>query len=151
MRGKVIDKEKIQKAQELKRQGVPYRQIANELGISLGAVAANTKVIDIPTRTAQKYPENFTKEEPIQQPRIIYPDHRRPFRFEQTLTVKRPKRQRTAEELREHYKQIDYYKEQAMRQLREFYRLLDEGSFTEAENTRQKEQEAWRKFNELLS
>ena len=151
MRGKVIDKEKIQKAQELKRQGVPYRQIANELGISLGAVAANTKGIDIPTRIAQKYPENLTEEEPIQQPRIIYPDHRRPFRFEQTLTGKRPKRQRTAEELRGHYKQIDYYKEQAMRQLREFYRLLDEGSFTEAENTRQKEQEAWRKFNELLS
>ncbi len=151
MRGRIIDKEKIQKAQELKRQGVPYRQIANELGISLGAVAANTKAIDIPTRTAQKYPENLTEEEPIQQPRIIYPDHRRPFRFEQTLTGKRPKRQRTAEELREHYKQIDYYKEQAMRQLREFHRLLEEGTLAEAEDACQKQQQAWRKVNEVLS
>ena len=151
MRGKIIDKEKIQKAQELKRQGVPYRQIANELGISLGAVAANTKVIDIPTRTAQKYPENLTEEEPIQQPRIIYPDHRRPFRFEQTLTVIRPKRQRTAEELREHYKQIDYYKKQALEQIKEFYRLLDEGTPAEAEVALKTQQEACRKFYDLLS
>jgi len=149
MRGKIIDKEKIQKAQELKRQGVPYRQIANELGISLGAVAANTKVIDIPTRTAQKYPENLTKEEPVQQPQVITPPHRRPFKFE--LGVVSPKRQRTAEELLEHYQQIDYYKKQALEQIKEFHRLLDEGTPAEAEVALKKQQEAIRKFNELLS
>ena len=149
MRGKIIDKEKIQKAQELKRRGVPYRQIANELGISLGAVAANTKVIDIPTRTAQKYPENLTEEEPVQQPKIITPPHRRPFKFE--LGVVRPKRQRTAEELLEHYQQIDYFKEQALEQIKEFHRLLDEGTSAEAEVAFKKQQEALRKVNELLS
>ena len=149
MRGKIIDKEKIQKAQELKRQGVPYRQIANELGISLGAVAANTKGIDIPTRIAQKYPENLTEEEPVQQPQVITPPHRRPFKFE--LGVVSPKRQRTAEELLEHYHQIDYYKKQALEQIKEFYRLLDEGTPAEAEVALAKEQEAFRKLNELLS
>jgi len=57
MRGKVIDKEKIQKAKELKRQGVPYRQIANELGISLAAIAENTKEVKAPERATRKYPE----------------------------------------------------------------------------------------------
>ena len=147
MRGKAIDKEKIQKAKELKRRGVPYRQIANELGISLGAVAANTKVIDIPTRTAQKYPENLTEEEPTRQPLIITLPHRRPFKFE--LGVARPKREKTADELRDYYKQKNYYKEQALEQIKEFHRVLREGTSAEAEVAFKKQQEALRKFDDL--
>ncbi|MBA7474503.1 hypothetical protein ES707_09857 [subsurface metagenome] len=148
MRGKALSTKKIQRAKELKRQGVPYRDIANKLGISLGAIAANTKDIAAPTRATHKYSECVAQEE-LEQPQIITPPHRRPFKFE--LGVVRPKRQRTAEELREHYQQIDYYKEQALEQLKEFHRLLDEGTPAEAEVALEKQQEAFRKVNELLS
>ncbi|GAH59418.1 unnamed protein product, partial [marine sediment metagenome] len=94
-----------------------------------------------------KYSERVAQEE-REQPQIITPPHRR-LKFE--LGVVRPKRQKTAEELRVHYKQIDYYKDQALKLTKEFHRLLDEGTSAEAEDALQKEQEAWRKVNELLS
>ncbi len=64
MRGEVLDAKKIQKARELKEQGVPYRSIANKLGISLGAIASNTKDISAPTRATRKYSKRAAQEEP---------------------------------------------------------------------------------------
>lgn len=148
MRGQIIEPEKIKQAKGLKRQGVPYRQIANELGISLGAIAANTKEIIAPKRATHKYPrEDDTEEVPTQQPKVIYPEYRRPFHFEGPfIETPRPQRQRTAEELQEHYEEQDRLGEELLHHHRQFLDLADKHQFKEAEEAYAKYKEAQRKF-----
>lgn len=149
MRGKAIDKSTIQKAKKLKRQGVPYRQIANKLGISLAAIAENTKEVKALERATRKYPEATAEEEPVQHPRVIRPEHQRPLHFEGHISSLERKKPETAAELRERYKQQNYYRDEILKEYREFNRLLSEGTVAEAKEAFERHLEAQRKYDEF--
>jgi predicted transcriptional regulator len=67
MKGKRLSPEIIAQAKELKQQGLTYRQIANQLGISKTAVEEHTK--DIPL--VNKTPKEVLANRFISRPRLI--------------------------------------------------------------------------------
>ena len=95
-----------------------------------------------PDVTPDKAKKEPVKQLRVQQPRFIY--HHPPLHIEDFFP--KHKKKDTVAELQEHYKQLDYCREQVNIIYLELRRLLNEGSFVEARNTFQKYQEAWRKY-----